>query len=49
MLELDLYEESLLSWYHMYELSRCRIALHKGCLYELFLVLLSYYCIDLCN
>lgn len=43
------YEEPLLSWYQMHELSRCRIALYIGYVGGLFWVLLSNYCTDLCN
>lgn len=39
----------MLSWYHMYDLSRYCIALHKGCAYELFWVLLSNCCNNVCN
>lgn len=48
MLEPGLYEESLLSWYHMHELSHCCSVLHKGRVYELFWVL-SNFCINLSN
>lgn len=49
MLKPDLYEKPLLNWYHMLELSRCCIALHKGYANELFWVLSSKYYSDLCK
>lgn len=49
MLGLSSYEEPLLSWYHMHELSRCCVVLHRGCAYELFWVLLSNCCNNVCN
>ena len=49
MLALGSYEERWLSWCHMHDLSHCCIALHKGCTNKLCWMLLSNYCIDLCN